>query len=53
VTGLTVVKLGGSHADSPLLRPWLDAIAAACGHAVLAPGGGPFAEAGRAAQKRM
>lgn len=49
----TVVKLGGSHVASPLLRPWLRAIAAAAGPVVLVPGGGPFADAVRAAQKVM
>jgi aspartokinase-like uncharacterized kinase len=52
VTGLIIIKLGGSHAESPLLRPWLDAIAAA-GRCVLVPGGGPFADAVRTAQPRM
>lgn len=48
-----VVKLGGSHAGSPHLRTWLDAIVRAAGHVVLVPGGGPFADAVRAAQSRM
>jgi hypothetical protein len=51
--GLTVVKLGGSHALSPLLRPWLKAIATAAGHVVVVPGGGPFADAIRSAQPTM
>jgi aspartokinase-like uncharacterized kinase len=50
---MLVVKLGGSLASSASLRPWLDAIATARGPAVLVPGGGPFAEAVRAAQPRM
>lgn len=53
MTRLTVVKLGGSHAFSPTLRPWLEAIAAAAGEVVIVPGGGPFAEAVRAAQPRI
>ena len=48
-----VVKLGGSYAVSPLLRPWLRAIADAAGRVVLVPGGGPFADAVRAAQPAM
>lgn len=48
-----VVKLGGSYAVSPLLRPWLRAIAGAAGRVVLVPGGGPFADAVRAAQPVM
>ena len=48
-----VVKLGGSLAASPLLRPWLHAIAAAAGRVVLVPGGGPFADAVRALQPRL
>jgi aspartokinase-like uncharacterized kinase len=48
---LVVVKLGGSYAGSPLLRPWLRAVGAAAGRAVLVPGGGPFADAVRAAQR--
>jgi dihydroneopterin aldolase len=50
---LTVVKLGGSHACSPLLRPWLAAIGAAEAPLVVVPGGGPFADAVRAAQPVM
>lgn len=45
-----VVKLGGSQARSPLLRAWLQAISAAAGEVVVVPGGGPFADAVRAAQ---
>lgn len=45
-----VVKLGGSYAGSPLLRPWLMVVEAAAGRVVLVPGGGPFADAVRAAQ---
>ena len=50
---MIVVKLGGSYAYSPLLRPWLTAIEAARGEAVIVPGGGPFADSVRAAQARM
>ena len=48
-----VVRLGGSHAFSPLLRPWLAAVGAAAGRVVLVPGGGPFADAVRSAQTAM
>jgi 5-(aminomethyl)-3-furanmethanol phosphate kinase len=51
--GPTVVKLGGSFAFSPRLRDWIAAIAACAGHAVIVPGGGPFADAVRAAQAPM
>jgi len=50
---VTVVKLGGSYADAADLKPWLDAIAACAGYVVLVPGGGPFADAVRDAQRRM
>ena len=49
--GLTVLKLGGSYAFSPHLKDWLDAIAACAGCAVVVPGGGPFADAVRMAQR--
>jgi aspartokinase-like uncharacterized kinase len=50
---LTVVKLGGSHALSPLLPAWLQPIGRAAGQVVLVPGGGPFADAVRMAQSEM
>lgn len=50
---MLVVRLGGSHAFSPLLRPWLAAIETAAGDVVLVPGGGPFAETVRSAQRKM
>jgi 5-(aminomethyl)-3-furanmethanol phosphate kinase len=49
----TVVKLGGSHAFSDHLTPWLDAIAQCAGQVVVVPGGGPFADAVRDAQPLM
>jgi 5-(aminomethyl)-3-furanmethanol phosphate kinase len=49
----TIVKLGGSHAYSPRLRDWLEAIACRAGAVVLVAGGGPFADGVRAAQPRM
>lgn len=50
---LVVVKLGGSHAFSPHLTDWLAALATCAGRVVVVPGGGPFADAVRAAQPRM
>jgi aspartokinase-like uncharacterized kinase len=50
---IMVVRLGGSHAFSPWLRPWLAAIRAAAGGVVVVPGGGPFADAVRLAQTAM
>jgi aspartokinase-like uncharacterized kinase len=47
-----VVKLGGSLLGSPHLQPWLAALAASAGAAVVVPGGGPFADAVREAQAR-
>jgi 5-(aminomethyl)-3-furanmethanol phosphate kinase len=47
---LAIVKLGGSHATGPHLKDWLTAIAAEGGSIVIVPGGGPFADAVRAAQ---
>ena len=47
---LAIVKLGGSHATGPHLKPWLAAIAAEAGSIVIVPGGGPFADAVRATQ---
>ena len=48
-----IVKLGGSLAPSPHLEDWLEAIAAEAGAVVVVPGGGPFADAVRAAQAAM
>ena len=50
---LTVIKLGGSHAFAPHLARWIAAIAMQRGRIVLVPGGGPFADAVRAAQLKM
>ena len=48
-----VVKLGGSLANSEELPRWLDIIATAgAGKVVLVPGGGPWADEVREAQKR-
>jgi 5-(aminomethyl)-3-furanmethanol phosphate kinase len=51
--GVTVVKLGGSYAQSSLLRLWLQAIERHAGRVVLVPGGGPFADCVRTAQAWM
>lgn len=51
--GLTVVKLGGSLAFSDALKNWLQALAGCTGDVVVVPGGGPFADAVRAAQPKM
>ena len=47
-----VVKLGGSLAFAPALTAWLAALAAGGGRAILVPGGGPFADQVREAQRR-
>ena len=51
--GPTVIKLGGSFAFSADLGDWIAAIAGCGGSAVIVPGGGPFADAVRAAQVQM
>ncbi len=51
--GPVIVKLGGSFAFSKHLRDWIEALAACAGRVVIVPGGGPFADAVRAAQPRM
>ena len=53
MSGPSVVKLGGSFTFSPRLRDWIAATAACAGRAVIVPGGGPFADAVRAAQAPM
>jgi dihydroneopterin aldolase len=45
-----VVKLGGSLAASPLLDDWIRTLAQGGGRIIVVPGGGPFADAVRAAQ---
>lgn len=49
-SGITVVKLGGSHAGFAHLDAWLDALATCGGRAVIVPGGGAFADAVRTVQ---
>jgi 5-(aminomethyl)-3-furanmethanol phosphate kinase len=48
-----VVKLGGSFAYSDYLQDWIEALAASPGRVVIVPGGGPFADAVRLAQRQM
>jgi 5-(aminomethyl)-3-furanmethanol phosphate kinase len=48
-----VVKLGGSFACSIYLQHWLDVLTSCSGRVVIVPGGGPFADAVRAAQPAM
>jgi aspartokinase-like uncharacterized kinase len=50
---LTVLKLGGSHAFAPHLPNWIEGIAMHRRRIVVVPGGGPFADAVRAAQLKM
>jgi 5-(aminomethyl)-3-furanmethanol phosphate kinase len=51
--GPVVVKLGGSFAFSRHLRDWIAALAICAGRVVIVPGGGPFADTVRSAQRRM
>lgn len=53
MTGPIVVKLGGSYAGATGCREWLEALDQCRGHVVLVPGGGPFAETVRVAQRAM
>lgn len=48
-----IVKLGGSLWDAPVLRRWLNAAVTAPRPVTVVPGGGPFADAVRAAQPVM
>jgi aspartokinase-like uncharacterized kinase len=52
-TNLTIVKFGGSHAFQTHLHAWLNALAECGGRAIVVPGGGPFADQVRLAQKTM
>jgi aspartokinase-like uncharacterized kinase len=52
--GVQIVKLGGSIALSPELPAWLAVLVrVGAGRVVLVPGGGPFADAVRAAQQKQ
>ena len=52
--GVTIVKLGGSLALAPALRAWLAALVrAGAGRVAVVPGGGPFADAVRTAQREQ
>jgi len=49
-----IIKIGGSLQDSGYLRSWLDAMVMhGAGRLVVVPGGGRFADAVRAAQRRF
>ncbi len=48
-----VIKIGGSLAASALLPRWLRALDKISGQPIVVPGGGPFADAVRAAQMDM
>ena len=48
-----VVKLGGSLAGGPHVEGWLDVLSHCAGRVVLVAGGGPFADAVRAAQPKL
>jgi len=48
-----IVKLGGSLAFSEHLRDWIEALAACAGRVIVVPGGGPFADTVRSAQRGM
>jgi dihydroneopterin aldolase len=50
---VTVVKLGGSLAYTPQCASWLEALAEWGGPLILVPGGGPFADCVRTAQRAM
>lgn len=52
ISALWIIKVGGSLAQSPDLRRWLRAIARfGAGRAIVVPGGGPFADEVRRAQR--
>jgi aspartokinase-like uncharacterized kinase len=48
-----VVKLGGSTAGKAQMQRWIDALASATLPLVVVPGGGPFADQVRLAQKEL
>lgn len=50
---LLVARIGDGLAGTPHLKVWLDALAAWPGALVVAPGGGPFGAAARAASQTM
>ena len=50
---ISVIKLGGSLSADPLLKTWLEMLAEhGKGKVVIVPGGGPYADEVRAAQRR-
>jgi 5-(aminomethyl)-3-furanmethanol phosphate kinase len=49
---IAVIKLGGSFSADPMLKLWLDTIVEhGNGKVVIVPGGGPYADEVRAAQR--
>ena len=52
-TAPVIVKLGGSFAFSAILTDWIRALTSCAGRVVIVPGGGPFADAVRTAQRSM
>jgi aspartokinase-like uncharacterized kinase len=50
---MVIVKLGGSLAAAGTLGNWLAVVERAGGRCVVVPGGGPFADAVRGAQKEL
>lgn len=50
---IRVVKLGGSLLDASALPACLDAVERLGGHTLIVPGGGPFAEQVRIAQRQL
>lgn len=52
-SGLCIVKLGGSLIHAAALRSWLTAAVERLTPCLIVPGGGPFADAVRAAQARL
>lgn len=50
---MIVVKLGGSLAGGPYLKPWLDALSALTARCVVVAGGGVFADTVRDAQGKF
>ena len=53
MSAAVIFKLGGSYASSAQRTDWLDAIESCAGQVILVPGGGPFADAIRIAQRAM
>jgi aspartokinase-like uncharacterized kinase len=52
-SGLSILKLGGSLMHEAVLRAWLTAAVERLAPCLIVPGGGPFADAVRAAQSEL